>query len=970
MPTFIPDAKGGSGKGAFVPDHTPGLTSSLGIAPKTAREITSHAHPGALPTPLRAVLDAASVPAYAVGQAVLHPTDKRTWTASGLDLFRDESRHVMPGQALRQRGALNWIPTSYGLRSVAALIGDIGLDPATWISGGGGAAAHVAEGAGQVAARNIGLAGAEYLAAQRAAHGTVTLSDKARAAAMTAAERKGAQGTLKLSVRLPFTRGREVLIGESARAHDLVSAVGGKLATGELSKLAAQGLTTGRGLDPVVREVHRAVAAGARAEVEKIATAAARLERDVHGAEKGLGLKRGEGLTAISRHLGNPQGARALPTGLEDYAATARDLLDEFNAAEKAAGILYEERPHYVSFLGATPADRKVIANLYASPAASHLDEPFFVHPSVARSMDQFEAIAREQGFTPELNIARIVERRGRASVGARMKKALDEAVVGAEGVKPPAVEIPGTAKLDARVSKHTTALAEAVASGDTEAARVAQRKLDIAHADLAKRERKIATIAAGNESLAARPGRTATPEEWKAVRTQWTEMANATKYHAGTRLPPHVAESLKRVHERIAPTVASEAALADMGRRVANITARWKSLALLSPGYHVRNAYDDGMRAYWAGARNPQSYNQAVHILRTGSGKGASDSVYRIRGKTFTRAQLARMAEDHDVIDTGFARIETHSSVEATGRARIAAPGEGHAARASRAVGQWRENVIRLGTWLEMLKRGENPAEAARIVREFVFDYSETSAFIEEARKLWAPFATYPSKAIPFVAKEFARRPGRAANLNAAMTTLNQGGGNPDLSLLPAGAQSSFGVPWSDALRRPLGAPTGQPMLVNPERLFSFGSLNLLDPRLSRLRQNYLGGLLNPAARAVLEVLTHRSMYLGSDLPKLAKAPTFVNRLAEAGVPIPTYVAPGAEGGKRDFYTGRPVGGYSAYLDGLARLVPVYGQAASLIPGGTDSAQIGAARFFLGLPVTPYDRARALARVQRFGNP
>lgn len=1005
-------SSGGSGHGVKI---TGGTTVGVDLARANAGAGASFTEqrkrdtPGSstpVATVLGSVLTGASVPAYGVGQAILHPLDKRTWTASGKDYFSDPKLHVMPGQALRQRGALNVIPDKYGLRGAAAFVGDVALDPTTYLSFGGGAALRA--GAEGVAQHAIGEAASKYLDDIVKAGREPTLHDIAHAASLTAAERKAAQNTLKVGVVVPFTRGKKLVLAESAKVHDAASAIARKIGATDAAGLVKQGVSTGRGLDPVVSAVFANLSRAARRETATISDAALKLEHDVY---KAVGRRNGQdALKAISLHLDNPS-AYALPSGLEEFATRARNLLDSFYASEQAAGIDYRGVENYVSHLGATSKDRKRIAQVYA-PTAASLDDPFFVKARDAANLDEFARAGRIHGFTPEYNIARIIERRGRASVRARLKKALDEAVIGTEGVKPPPRSLPETAKAEARVAERQQQLAavrgdvqvappvvpeqaaaynQALASlrqaqiaNDPNAAADArrmlesltsasagssprdvvraERRLSSAQARLAQRQQKVARIEQANADLAARPGRPSTPEEWKALRGQWAEVQNATKYHAGTLLPPEVLDSLNRVHARINPAVASESALRHMGETVAAFTSRWKALALLSPGYHVRNLYDDGMRAYWAGARNPLSFTQASKLLKARKGKGDVGATVTIRGQKWTRQELLRRAEAHDVIDTGYAKIETHSSADATGRRRIVSlPGEGHLTRGSQAVGQYRENVLRLGTWIELLKKGENPAEAARVVREFLFDYTEVGAAVEAARRFWAPFITYPSKAIPFVTREFARRPGRAANLNAAMTDLTAAAGNPDLSQIPLGSQSSFAVPLPTWVGVALGGKPGQPNLVNPERLFSFGNLNQLDVRRKNLLLN-ASGVMNPFAAAAAQDLTGFSFYFGRPFAKRVKAPLLLQGLHSVGVPIQGF------GPKYDSYLNQTVPGYSPFLDTFLRTFPPFSQSATLASGDTSKTQSALARYLGGVPFSPYDRAKDVFYAQRYG--
>lgn len=424
--------------------------------------------------------------------------------------------------------------------------------------------------------------------------------------------------------------------------------------------------------------------------------------------------------------------------------------------------------------------------------------------------------------------------------------------------------------------------------------------------------------------------------------------------HFAGTQVPSHVAEAVQRVHAEITPAVTNRG-IDETRRFISRVTGSWKSLALLSPGYHSRNLQSDMMAAYWAGARNPASFVQSARIL---TGRGAVN----VKGTTYTAKQFNGILESYGITKSGQAGKEIREGVasgEVTGRG-IQAPGHGRIARASRTVGQAREDATRAGLFIERLKAGDSFDEAAGKIFEYLFDYGDTGKFVSAARRFWFPFITYPSKALPMVAKTFAGRPGIPANLNKLVQETNQAEG-VDTGLLLPGQKASFALPIPDRVKSLLGAPTDQPLLYNPESALPYGQLNQLDPR--QLEHYALGGLLTPFVRAPVEYQTKHSFYTGNDFTKRVKAPAVIVGLNRLGVPTPGY------GPKKDTFTGRQVPGYSPRLDTILRLLPQYSQTAGLIPGGgTESSRLSRARYFGGLNLSPYDRARQLYYASKYG--
>lgn len=519
--------------------------------------------------------------------------------------------------------------------------------------------------------------------------------------------------------------------------------------------------------------------------------------------------------------------------------------------------------------------------------------------------------------------------------------------------------------------------VARAQFEGNPVAIRAQTKRVVKAKAKLTKVEREAGAIAAANKKLAERPGNFApTREAYEEAKATWQEVASATKYHDGTLLPPETARSLAAVHKAIAATVKDEDGLAAVGTFMAHLGARWKALALLSPGYHIRNQIDDGFRAWVAGARSPLTYGQAAEIVpKPVFRAGKADEVIEAGGKFYkmgkagpmTRKELLDQAESLGVINTGFVPSEIGSSMDAVRRAKIQGPGRGPLVRGSAELGAYRENVMRMFLFMELLKRGDDAVTAARITREALFDYGHVSRFVEVARRFWLPFITFPSKAIPWTLRTAATRPGVLATVAKAMNASNAASGNPDLSQLPPWLRSGFAVPIPDSIRQPaagLLGPSDQPLIFNPERVSAWSSLNLLDPRPKQAMSNVVGGLVNPLATTPVEIATGFDFFFGNQSSPRAKQGPLIRWLEENTGIIPN-VDP-----KTDVYTGEKVPAFPSWMDKLLGLAPVYGQANQAIPNtASETPRLGTLKYFTGIPITPFDRARAAFFAEKYGN-
>jgi hypothetical protein len=1062
-------------------------------------------------TPIQAGFNYISRPAYAIGNIVAgNPVEAGK---NLLNLVPGTSaipglggKPVFVSDAMRERG---WLKDNLA-GAIAGGVIDVFTDPTTWLTFGAGAgASQAAKAAAKQGSKEI----AEQIArnaAEQAAKGVegaarLTPQQVADITARTVKAAEGAPNRFSVGVRVPLSRGRtKELFGTErlpAAIERQIDRLPGPLRESGQSFKAFFGES--RGMNKGVSEIYNSTRRNAEVWSREFNRSVNVLDHGLGKIDKDLAKvnpewKSGDAAKAISFHLDDPVGHPLPHPSLEEPAARAAALRDQLHEMEIKGGIEKGEVKDYVPYLVAKARDKEVLKQVFGDNLGV-ADNPFFVKHKAVPSLEEFVRLGKEKGFEAELSITKLLQRRGRASFKAQTKKAVDDAIAGQWGLKPPLAEMPDVAtpkielerekaRLKYLESHKDTGQVQAVArnsrkrltaarqrlrsaerTGDPVAVRkaraevarladeqrrlqqmpvvagepaavaggqpiakfeadvrrtgravergklrlkkaqkiksaaaikeakaalrraeAAERRANVAlnvaraqyqgtpvavraqtkrvlhaQAKLNKVEREAGAIAAANKKLAERPGNFApTKEAYEEAKQTWQEIASATKYHEGTLLPPAEARSLAAVHKAIAATVKDEDGLAAVGTFMANLGARWKALALLSPGYHIRNQIDDGFRAYVAGARNPATYKDAAEIIRNPILKaGKADAVIEAGGKTYklgdegalTRKEILDRAESLGVIDTGFVRSDIGSSADKVRGASKHLPGTGRLAQASNELGAYRENTMRLFLWMELVKRGDDMATAARLTQEALFDYGMTSRFVEVARRFWIPFITFPTKAIPWTLKTAVTRPGTFATLNKAMNASNVASGSPDLSQLPPWLRSGFAVPVPDELRRYIGAPKDQPIIANPERVAAWASLNLLDPRPKQAFSNIIGGMVNPLAVTPLEMASGFDTFFVDKASPTTKQGPLIQWLEKT-----TGIIPNVDD-KTDSYSGRKVPAFPTWIDKLASLLPVYGQANQAIPNtASETPKLGPFKYFTGLPLSPYDRARA----------
>ena len=238
------------------------------------------------------------------------------------------------------------------------------------------------------------------------------------------------------------------------------------------------------------------------------------------------------------------------------------------------------------------------------------------------------------------------------------------------------------------------------------------------------------------------------------------------------------------RIRERTQPPTRVLAKTYDAGSRA------WKTLALSTPGYLVRNLAGDTYNAWtdekaWRLMRNQvrsravlkdlarqeramrrfkrqiqpgqrtvklsdeQAHEIAAHL------KIPADQVSR----TMKAEVIAKLAEDMGVIRQGrFVELMEDATVKPKG------------SNLWKDAGKRVEDQTRLATFLGGVQRGMSPREAAERASKIHFDYGDLTHYEQTVFRRIAPFYTFPARNIPHQAKSLVRRPGKFAAVAKAV--------------------------------------------------------------------------------------------------------------------------------------------------------------------------------------------------------
>lgn len=502
--------------------------------------------------------------------------------------------------------------------------------------------------------------------------------------------------------------------------------------------------------------------------------------------------------------------------------------------------------------------------------------------------------------------------------------------------------------------------LRQRIAEQRAERARIpverARRRFEERARIFADRSDDLAAGEAAAQRTLKTPGQRASAKEFAEYKAQGWQQLQYDYDSVVSLVSPEVRGYVDDAFRKAWEITTDQGAFAGVKQFVNSATSRWKGLALISVGYHMRNLQSDLMMAWIAGAKDPRSIVQAVQMIR-----GRSGSIV-INGEKVSYADMVREAAQNGTIRSGEVAADAGriaQQAERTGRGGVIGPprvpGEGSVAQGSYRFGRFREDSTRLMLYIERRKAGDTAEEAAEVVRNYLFDYGDTSRFVASTRRFLLPFITWSAKALPRMVKQAVETPRTFTRIGFLTDAANESFGPIDVNTLPMGRTLSFAIPTFG-----LGSGT---FTYNPESVLPYGVLNSFNPFGFRQMGRSAGMFLNPAVRAPIELATNYNLYQGRTAPRRVQAPVWIRALSGAGVSgTPLDIGP-----KQDLYTKQEVTGYSRAYDTLFRMFPPYGLAQNYPGVGTESDRIGYLRSIFGVNVSPYERQRDLFYAQRF---
>jgi hypothetical protein len=318
------------------------------------------------------------------------------------------------------------------------------------------------------------------------------------------------------------------------------------------------------------------------------------------------------------------------------------------------------------------------------------------------------------------------------------------------------------------------------------------------------------------------------------------------------------IGSALARRGEKILPpdnrTLRSIAKGYDEGLRA------WKSWTLgVFPVFHTRNEVDDLFRAIGYGGMDFRRLGDAARVSAWGTRlwRGGPEPVFFAKGGArYTATELKNLMLKWGVVDTGqMSEVLNQLGALARPKGMLEHAADNRVVNAGKEFGRVRENWTRSALFLDGLKRGMSPGEAAARTAKYLFDYGDLSKVEQQFMRRLFPFYTYTRKNIPIQLENLVAKPGLAAGVEKARQESSQGEGLG----LPGG------VSLNSKLRESLPMRVGRTKEGNPQFLRLAGQLGLSD--LNSVMSPYgvvqkAEDLLTPALSTPIEIAKNYDTY------------------------------------------------------------------------------------------------------------
>jgi hypothetical protein len=395
-------------------------------------------------------------------------------------------------------------------------------------------------------------------------------------------------------------------------------------------------------------------------------------------------------------------------------------------------------------------------------------------------------------------------------------------------------------------------------------------------------------------------------------------------------------------------------------------------ALTVPNPQYHLTNLYGDLFNAYHGSnvVSLARSLGVSSRVLKYKAKREAALKTLdrqvdpagkgvKIGGDRVSVAELLDEAERHGAVGQGFIGRDLADVLDAQGKEAAERLGRGkvtkrlgetgrkvgtgkitgrlaHPIDTIRDISQYREDAVRLATYISARRRGLTPDAATAHVARHHFDYADLTTFERSVLRRVLPFYTFTARNTPLQIRTLFEKPGKFANLEKVREEAQKS------SDVPAGYEKDLRLFEQQGLPIPVPG-TGQ--LLYPK-------LPAMD--LSRLtvrdQGNYLMAMLTPLIKTPVELSQNYNFFFRQPIDELLNAPGPHGETVRTLKPAPGWLInavrkiPAGQGDAllRDLHvrkytdktSGKRVWGWPAKLDYILKQTPASGVALQLGTG------------------------------------
>jgi hypothetical protein len=284
-------------------------------------------------------------------------------------------------------------------------------------------------------------------------------------------------------------------------------------------------------------------------------------------------------------------------------------------------------------------------------------------------------------------------------------------------------------------------------------------------------------------------------------------------------------------------------AARTAFGRFWDDVTRVYKTMAYMwNPGHIPRDLGSNIYNLWLMDVRSPLPFAQALRAIYDKNFK------FTFKNWTGTGEELIKLAEDLGLMDSGPVLAEfLQAGKDIT--FRVGGKYTEVMRKATRAV----DDYSRLVGFIDRLAKGDTPEQAVAKVKKYLFDYFDLTSFEKRWMKRIIPFYTWLRKNIPLQIETLLTKPGKYATTYEVMR---------DIGAIPEPEEVPDFILKSGGIRLP-GESQGMYVIPN----LPFSDIGQIPTSLSDVRE--LASMINPLARAPIEILTNTALFSGQPLER-----------------------------------------------------------------------------------------------------